>query len=62
MPKKKEITLNEHLKKIQSKGGKARWADMTPEERSEVARKNVQARWAKVKAAKQVTETPQTGS
>ncbi len=32
------------------KGGKARAAKMTPEERSESARKAVQARWAKGKA------------
>jgi hypothetical protein len=30
-----------------SKGGKARAAKMTPEERSESARKAVKARWAK---------------
>jgi hypothetical protein len=61
MRKKKEITLSEHLKKIQSKGGKARWADLTPEERSELARKTVQARWAKAKAAKQTPKaTPKT--
>ena len=33
------------------KGGKARAAKMTPEERSESARKAVQARWAKKKSA-----------
>jgi hypothetical protein len=61
MRKKKEITLSEHLKKIQSKGGKARWADLTPEERSELARKTVQARWAKAKVAKQAPKaTPKT--
>ena len=32
------------------KGGKARAANMTPEERSESARKAVQARWAKKEA------------
>ncbi len=32
------------------KGGKARAANMTPEQRSESARKAVQARWAKNKA------------
>lgn len=30
-------------------GGKARAANMTPEERSEASRKAVQARWAKKK-------------
>ena len=34
------------------KGGKARARNMTPEERSESARKAVQARWAKAKKAK----------
>lgn len=34
------------------KGGKARAAKLTPEKRSEIARKAVQARWAKRKKAK----------
>lgn len=33
------------------KGGRARAAKMTPEERSESARKAVMARWAKAKEA-----------
>jgi hypothetical protein len=37
------------------KGGKARMAQLTPEERRELARKAVQARWAKEKARKQKT-------
>jgi hypothetical protein len=45
--KKKDLTLREHLKTIQSDGGKARWANLTPEERSAQARKIVAARWAK---------------
>jgi hypothetical protein len=44
---KKDITLREHLGMIQSDGGKARWAKLTPEERSAQARKIVAARWAK---------------
>jgi hypothetical protein len=32
-----------------SKGGKSRAAKLTPERRSEIARKAVQARWAKEK-------------
>lgn len=32
------------------KGGKARWQNTTPEERSEIARAAVKARWAKAKA------------
>lgn len=35
-----------------NKGGKARAAAMTPAERSEAARKAVQARWAKHRANK----------
>lgn len=35
------------------KGGPARAANMTPEERSESARKAVAARWAKAKQSKQ---------
>ena len=34
------------------KGGKARWAGVMPEQRSEVLRKAVQARWAKAKRTK----------
>jgi hypothetical protein len=48
---KKELTLREHLSAIQSEGGKARWAGLTPEERSEQARKAVVARWAKKRAS-----------
>ncbi len=48
---KKELTMREHLSTIQSEGGKARWAGLTPEERSEQARKAVVARWAKKKAS-----------
>jgi hypothetical protein len=33
------------------KGGTARAANMTPEQRSEASRKAVQARWAKAKAS-----------
>ena len=44
---KKDLTVREHLKKIQSDGGKARWAKLTPEERSAQARKIVAARWSK---------------
>jgi hypothetical protein len=48
---KKELTMREHLSAIQSEGGKARWAGLTPEERSEQARRAVVARWAKKKAS-----------
>jgi hypothetical protein len=45
--------LRAYLAKLGSKGGKkggpARAAAMTPEQRSQSARKAVQARWAKVK-------------
>jgi hypothetical protein len=45
--------LREYLAKLGKKGGKkggpARAAAMTPEQRSESARKAVQARWAKNK-------------
>jgi len=39
-------------KKGGPKGGKARAARLTPEERSEAARRAVRARWAKDKAAR----------
>lgn len=54
---KKDLTVREHLKTIQSDGGKARWAKLTPEERSAQARKIVGARWAKKKAAEVVPTT-----
>ena len=54
---KKDLTVREHLKAIQSDGGKARWAKLTPEERSAQARKIVGARWAKKKAAVVVSTT-----
>jgi hypothetical protein len=54
---KKDLTVREHLKMIQSDGGKARWAKLTPEERSAQARKIVGARWAKKRAAEVVTAT-----
>ena len=54
---KKELTVREHLKTIQSDGGKARWAKLTPEERSAQARRIVGARWAKKKAAEIVLAT-----
>lgn len=48
---KKSITLAEHLATIQAKGGKARAASMTAEERSEHGKKAVNARWAKYREA-----------
>jgi hypothetical protein len=54
---KKDLTVREHLKMIQSDGGKARWAKLTPEERSAQARRIVGARWAKKKAAEVVPAT-----
>jgi hypothetical protein len=57
---KKDLTVREHLKTIQSDGGKARWAKLTPEERSAQARKIVGARWAKKKAAVVVSTTTST--
>jgi hypothetical protein len=50
MTKNKELTVREHLKNIQAEGGKARWANVSPEERSAQARKAVEARWAKKRA------------
>lgn len=37
-------------KKGGPKGGKARWKDVPPAQRSEAGRKAVQARWARVRA------------
>jgi len=54
---KKDLTVREHLKTIQSDGGKARWAKLTPEERSAQARKIVEVRWAKKRVAEGVIAT-----
>jgi hypothetical protein len=54
---KKDLTVREHLKTIQSDGGKARWAKLTPEERSAQARRIVEARWAKKRASEVVPAT-----
>jgi hypothetical protein len=50
-PTSKESTKNPHAVALGrlggKKGGKARAEKLTPEQRSEIARKAVQARWAK---------------
>jgi hypothetical protein len=43
----REIALSEHMSTLASKGGKASSAKMTPEQRSERAKKAVAAREAK---------------
>ena len=52
------LELRAYLAKLGSKGGKkggpARAAAMTPEQRSESARKAVQARWARAKKKKKL--------
>lgn len=45
--------VKEFLRKIGRKGGKASRAALTPEQRSEQARRAIKARWAKAKEAKQ---------
>jgi hypothetical protein len=66
---RKELTLKEHLQRIQRKGGKARWEGVPPEERTAYAKKTVAARWAKAKkkataknAAAQKTRGPKKAS
>jgi hypothetical protein len=49
MASKQEI--REYFAKFGKQGGKARAKNMTPEERSEAARKAVAARWAKTDKA-----------
>jgi len=56
--KKMEVTLREHLSTIQSKGGKARWANVSPEERSAQARKAIAARWAKATPEQKAVQAP----
>jgi len=46
----------------QSLGGKARAAALTPEQRSESARKAVKARWARRRTQPEVTVTVVTGA
>ncbi len=50
MAKKRE--KDPHAVALGRKGGKARLQKMTPEQRSEIARKAVLARWAKEKKKK----------
>ena len=57
MPKRKNAAAVALGRLGGKKGGTARAANMTPEERSESARKAVQARWAKRNEA-----TGQTGA
>jgi hypothetical protein len=61
----KQITLPDEVLKFFRKtgrvGGLKRAENMTPEQRSEQARKAVQARWAKVKAAKKSAKTTKKG-
>jgi hypothetical protein len=67
--RKKEVTLREHLTRIAplgaakltekdrqkggKRGGKARARALTPEQRSEIAKKAAAARWGKPKGKKQ---------
>jgi hypothetical protein len=48
-PKRRKALTVEEMAKM---GGKARWADVPPEKRSEIARKAVQARWARTRTRK----------
>jgi hypothetical protein len=48
-PKNKKVLVD--VTAAGRKGGEARAANLSPEERSESARKAVQARWAKTKKA-----------
>jgi hypothetical protein len=49
--------VQEYFEKIARKGGRARAAKLTKEQRKEIARNAVQARWAKQRAlAKEITE------
>jgi hypothetical protein len=43
-------------KEISSRGGKARFAKLTPEQRSQVARNAVQARWRKYMTVEKVID------
>jgi len=54
MVKKRE--KDPHAVALGRKGGKARIDKMTPERRSDIARKAVQARWAKYKKDQQKPE------
>jgi hypothetical protein len=60
MAKRLPPDVREYFVKMGRKGGKlggsARAANLTPEQRSESARKAVQARWAKAKQRKIKTE------
>jgi hypothetical protein len=47
--RKVEALLREHLRRLGSRGGKARVAKQTPQERRESARNAALARWSKRK-------------
>ncbi len=47
--KRRRVLTVEEMARL---GGKARWADVPSEKRSEIARRAVQARWAKTRARK----------
>jgi hypothetical protein len=59
---KKDLTVREHLKMIQSNGDKTRWAKLTPEERSAQARETVAVRWVKKRAGEVVLAKPSKGA
>jgi len=50
--KKKEREKDPNAVALGRKGGKARLQKLTPEQRSDIARKAVTARWAKAKKQK----------
>jgi general stress protein YciG len=52
----KRTKKDPHAVALGKKGGKARIQKMTPEHRSEIARKAVQARWAKNRKDQQKPE------
>ncbi len=47
--KRRKVLTVEEMARL---GGKARWVSVPPDKRSEIARKAVQARWARAKARK----------
>jgi len=52
----KQGEMREYASSFASLGGKARAKRLTPEQRREIARKAVQARWARAKARKKDQE------
>ena len=51
--------MNKNIKDFASKGGKNRWIGISPQVRSQIARKAIKARWAKHKLVSEYELIPE---